>query len=69
MPAPRKYPNELRERAQRTVTEAMSQDPALSLNGAVNRIGPRVRLRPRTTTLGPKACRTTPPSPPPPRPG
>ena len=48
MPAPRKYPNELRERAQRTVTEAMSQDPALSLNGAVNRIGPRVGVVPDT---------------------
>jgi transposase-like protein len=42
MPAPRKYPNELRERAQRLVQEAREQDPDLSLNAAVKRIGPRV---------------------------
>jgi len=34
MPAPRKYPNELRERARRMVAESMSEDPALTLNGA-----------------------------------
>ena len=38
MPAPRKYPNELRERAVRLVTEAMAEDAALSLNAAVLRI-------------------------------
>ena len=48
MPAPRRYPNELRERAQRMVAEAMSQDPGLSLNGAVIRIGPRVGVVPDT---------------------
>lgn len=41
MPAPRKYPNELRERAQRLVQEAREQDPELSLNAAVVRIGQR----------------------------
>ena len=48
MPAPRKYPNELRERALRQVTEAMAEDPNLSLNGAVLRIGPRVGVVPDT---------------------
>ena len=41
MPAPRKYPNELLERAQRLVAEAMSEDPESSLNRAVVRIGVR----------------------------
>jgi transposase len=48
VPAPRKYPNELRERAQRMVAEAMSEDPRLTLNGAVKRIGPRVGIVPDT---------------------
>ena len=48
MPAPRKYPNELRERAQRLVVEAMAEDPSLSINAAVNRIGPRVGVVPDT---------------------
>ena len=39
MPAPRKYPQELRERAMRLVAEAREQDPELSLNAAVVRIG------------------------------
>ena len=42
MPAPRKYPDELRERAVRLVLEAREQDRELSLNAAVVRIGPRV---------------------------
>jgi transposase len=42
VPAPRKYPNELRERAVRLVVEAREQEPDLSLNAAVLRIGPRV---------------------------
>ncbi|WP_304052032.1 IS3 family transposase, partial [Jatrophihabitans endophyticus] len=42
MPAPRKYPAELRERAIRLVQEAQQQDPELSLNQAVKRIGERV---------------------------
>ena len=61
MPAPRKYPNELRERALRLVTEAMSEDPNLSLNGAVLRIGPRVGVVPDTlrgwAKAGPGRCR------------
>jgi transposase len=46
MPAPRKYPNELRERAKRLVAEAREQEPELSLNQAVQRIGPRVGVNP-----------------------
>lgn len=42
MPAPRKYPQELRERAMRLVGEARTEDPDLSLNAAVVRIGSRV---------------------------
>lgn len=41
MPAPRKYPQELRERALRLVQEARTEDPDLSLNQAVIRIGQR----------------------------
>ncbi|MCU0266253.1 MAG: hypothetical protein MUC45_09095 [Actinomycetia bacterium] len=48
MPVPRKYPSELRERAQRLVREAREQDPELSLNAAVQRIGPRVGANPDT---------------------
>ena len=48
MPAPRKYPNELRERSIRLVIEAMAEDPSLSLNAAVLRIGPRVGVNPDT---------------------
>src|SRR4051812_39123148 len=48
MPALRKYPNELRERAQRLVVEAREQEPGLSLNAAVVRIGPRVGVNPDT---------------------
>ena len=48
LPAPRKYNDELRERAQRLVREAREQEPALSLNGAVLRIGPRVGVNPDT---------------------
>jgi transposase len=44
MPAPRKYPSELRERAVRLVLEARQQDPELSLNAAVVRIGERVGI-------------------------
>jgi transposase len=48
MPAPRKYPNELRERAMRLVVEAREQDPGLSQNQAVARIGQRVGVNPDT---------------------
>ena len=42
MPAPAKYPQELRERAMRLVHEARQEVPELSLPGAVVRIGSRV---------------------------
>ena len=48
MPAPRKYPQELRERAQRLVAEAREQEPELSLNAAVVRVGHRVGVKPDT---------------------
>ncbi len=48
MPAPRKYPEELRERARRLVREAREQEQGLSLNAAVLRIGPRVGVNPDT---------------------
>jgi transposase-like protein len=48
MPAPRKYPQELRDRAQRLVVEARQQDPELSFNAAVRRIGERVGVNPDT---------------------
>jgi len=48
MPAPRKYPPELRERAQRLVAEARAEEPSLSLDRAVLRIGPRVGVNPDT---------------------
>ena len=48
MPALRKYPQELRDRAQRLVVEARQQDPELSLNQAVKRIGERVGVNPDT---------------------
>ena len=48
MPVPRKYPEELRERAKRMVAEAREQDPSLSLHAAVTRIGPRVGVQPDT---------------------
>ena len=42
MSAPRKYPPELRERAMRLVAEARKEDPELSMNQAVLRVGQRV---------------------------
>ena len=42
MSAPRKYPAELRERAVRLVSEARGEEPSLTVNAAVKRIGPRV---------------------------
>ena len=48
MPAPRKYNQELRERSLRLVNEAMAEDPSLSLNQAVRRIGERVGVVPDT---------------------
>ena len=46
MPAPRKYPQELRERAMRLVDEARREEPGLSVNAAVKRIGRRVGVNP-----------------------
>jgi transposase len=37
VPAPRKYPDELRERALRLVQETANEDPSLSLNAAARR--------------------------------
>ena len=48
MPAPRKYPVELRERAVRLVREAREQEPGLSVSAAVKRVGPRVGVPPDT---------------------
>ena len=48
MPAPRKYPQELRERSVRLVREAMAQESSLSLNAAVVRVGHRVGVHPDT---------------------
>jgi transposase len=48
MPAPRKYPRELRERSVRLVAEAMAEDASLTMNGAVKRVGPRVGVVPDT---------------------
>lgn len=48
MPAPRKYPQELRERSVRLVREAMAEDPDLSMNAAVHRVGTRVGVVPDT---------------------
>src|SRR4051794_165269 len=48
MPAPRKYPQELRERAMRLVQEARKEDPELSLHAAVKRIAQRTGVNPDT---------------------
>ena len=48
MPAARKYPLELRERAMRLVDEARREEPELSVNAAVKRIGQRVGVNPDT---------------------
>ena len=48
MPAPRKYPQELRDRAMRLVAGARKEDPGVSLNQAVIRIGQRVGVNPDT---------------------
>ena len=48
MPAPRKYPQELRERAVRLVGEARVEEPELSVTAAVNRIGTKVGVNPDT---------------------
>ncbi len=48
MPAPRKFPQELRDRAIRLVQEAREADPTLSVNAASKRVAPRVGLKPDT---------------------
>ena len=48
VPARRNYPQELRDRAVRLVYEARKEDPVLSLNAAVVRIGQRVGVNPDT---------------------
>ena len=48
MASGRRYPRELRERALRMVLEARAEEPELSLNRAVARIGPRVGVVPDT---------------------
>ena len=48
MPAPRKYSDEMRERARRVVREARAQEPGLSINAACKRIGPQLGIVPDT---------------------
>lgn len=48
MPAPRKYPNELRERAIRLVVEAREREPGPPVSAAVARIGQRTGVNPDT---------------------
>lgn len=48
MPAPRKFSDEMRERAKRMVREARQQDPRLSVNAACKRIGPQLGILPDT---------------------
>ena len=48
MPAPRKFPQELRERSQRLVREAMAEDPGLSMTAAVKRVAGLVGVVPDT---------------------
>jgi len=45
VPAPRKYRQELRDRAIRLVLEARKEDPDLSLNAAVVRVGQRTGVK------------------------
>ena len=46
MPAPRKFSDEMRERAKRMVREAREQEPGLSVNAACKRIGPQLGIVP-----------------------
>ena len=48
MAAPRRYPDELRERAMRLVAEAREEDPELSLTAVVKQIATRVGIVPDT---------------------
>ena len=44
MPAPRKFSDEMRQRAKRMVREARAQEPGLSVNAACKRIGPQLGI-------------------------
>ena len=48
MPAPRKYPQELRERAVRLEQAARQEDPELSVTAAVTRVGSKIGVNPDT---------------------
>ena len=48
MPAPRKFSDEMRQRAKRMVREARAQEPGLSVNAACKRIGPQLGILPDT---------------------
>jgi transposase len=48
VPAPRKFSDEMRERAKRMVREARVQEPGLSINAACKRIGPQLGILPDT---------------------
>jgi transposase len=48
VPAPRKFSDEMRERAKRMVREARVQEPGLSVNAACKRIGPQLEILPDT---------------------
>lgn len=47
MPAPRKYPDELRERAVRMVLDALEDDPS-SQRGVFRRVGEQLGVNPET---------------------
>ncbi len=44
MPAPRKYPDELRDRAVRLVLDLVDQDPKVSVNAGCRRIGEQLGI-------------------------
>ena len=48
MPAPRKFNEEMRQRAKRLVREAREQEPGLSVNEACKRIGSQLGIVPDT---------------------
>ena len=48
MPAPRKFNEEMRQRAKRLVREAREQEPGLSVNEACKRIGAQLGIVPDT---------------------
>ena len=48
MPAPRKFSDEMRERAKRMVRQSRAEEPGLSVNAACKRIGPQLGILPDT---------------------